>query len=409
MTMARVTRGLPLACLMLLLLRRAPGAGAQVSRGFKLQQPQDKVSVRAGGTLTLTCTTSGDAPAGPVKWLKGWGSGSETAYDQTGSFPRVTREVDGSDTDFTIHIRDVQPEDVGTYYCVKFRKSPSGYEVVQRGKGTDVSVYSTDAQVNQGFKLQQPQDKVSVAVGETLTLTCTTSRDYSGGPMKWLKGWGSGNETIYDQMGSFPRVTRAADLSDTDFTIHIRDVQPEDAGTYYCVKFSRYLGRIEVFRHGKGTEVSVYSEGAQVTQSFELQQPQDKVSVTAGETLTLTCTTSGNGPPGPVKWLKGWGSGNQTIYDQTGSFPRGMRAVNGSDTDFTIHIRGVCPEDAGTYYCVKFRRTVGSDEVLQHGKGTEVSVHGWNLLSSPGLWLGILLEKGLLGGFLLFLFKRGRA
>uniref|UniRef100_A0A8B9MFP4 Ig-like domain-containing protein n=1 Tax=Accipiter nisus TaxID=211598 RepID=A0A8B9MFP4_9AVES len=36
-----------------------------------------------------------------------------------------------------------------------------------------------------------------------------------------------------------------------------------------------------------------------------LQQPQDKVSVTAGETLTLTCTTSGTGPLGPVEWLKG--------------------------------------------------------------------------------------------------------
>ncbi|NXU29015.1 SHPS1 phosphatase, partial [Thalassarche chlororhynchos] len=31
---------------------------------------------------------------------------------------------------------------------------------------------------------------------------------------------------------------------------------------------------------------------------------------------------------------------------------------------------------------------------------------GVNLLSSPSLWLGILLEKGLLGGLLVFLFKR---
>ncbi|NXN56327.1 SHPS1 phosphatase, partial [Rynchops niger] len=107
---------------------------------------------------------------------------------------------------------------------------------------------------------------------------------------------------------------------------------------------------------------------------FELQQPQDKVSVTAGETLTLTCTTSGDGPPGPVKWLKGWGSGNQTIYDQTILLSRGTRAVNGSNTDFTIHIRDVQPEDAGTYYCVKFRKLLGGVEVFQHGKGTEVSI-----------------------------------
>ncbi|NXK16739.1 SHPS1 phosphatase, partial [Arenaria interpres] len=35
-----------------------------------------------------------------------------------------------------------------------------------------------------------------------------------------------------------------------------------------------------------------------------------------------------------------------------------------------------------------------------------LTVNSLNLLSSPGLWFGILLEKGLLGGLLVFLFKR---
>ncbi|XP_071615658.1 tyrosine-protein phosphatase non-receptor type substrate 1-like isoform X1 [Heliangelus exortis] len=114
--------------------------------------------------------------------------------------------------------------------------------------------------------------------------------------------------------------------------------------------------------------------GAQVSPSVQLQQPQDKVSVTAGETLNLTCTSSGSGPAGPLKWLKGWGMGNETVYDQNGVFPRVTRAEPGSNTDFSIYLRDVGPEDAGTYYCVKFRRRIGVDEVLEHGKGTEVSV-----------------------------------
>ncbi|XP_068272435.1 uncharacterized protein [Nyctibius grandis] len=118
-----------------------PLGGAQEFWGFELQQPQDKVWVTAGETLTLTCTVSGDGPNGPVKWLKGWGSGNETIYDQTGSFPRVTRAVSESGTDFTIHIRDVQPEDAGTYYCVKFRKMLEGVVVFQRGAGTEVSLH----------------------------------------------------------------------------------------------------------------------------------------------------------------------------------------------------------------------------------------------------------------------------
>ncbi|NWS44817.1 SHPS1 phosphatase, partial [Probosciger aterrimus] len=114
---------------------------------------------------------------------------------------------------------------------------------------------------------------------------------------------------------------------------------------------------------------------AQKGGSFQLHQPQDKVSVTAGETLTLTCTTSGDGPIGPVKWLKGWGSDNETIYNETGTFPRVTRAESGSNTDFTIHIRDVRPEDAGTYYCVKFDKSVHGVSVFQHGKGTEVSLN----------------------------------
>ncbi|KAM6248373.1 signal-regulatory protein gamma-like [Porphyrio hochstetteri] len=112
---------------------------------------------------------------------------------------------------------------------------------------------------------------------------------------------------------------------------------------------------------------------------FKLEQPQGRVVVTAGETISLTCTVSGNKTIiGPVKWLKGWGSGNETVYADKGSLPRVTRAVSGSNTDFSISISSAQPEDSGTYYCVKFCRSVRDDvdEVFQHGKGTEVSLHG---------------------------------
>ncbi|NXT85006.1 SHPS1 phosphatase, partial [Zapornia atra] len=121
----------------------------------------------------------------------------------------------------------------------------------------------------------------------------------------------------------------------------------------------------------------------EMVQGFKVEQPQGKVVVTAGETITLTCTVSGDRPViGPVKWLKGWGSGNETVYADTGSFPRVTRAVSGSNTDFSISISNAQPEDDGIYYCVKFRRTVTADvdEVFQRGKGTEVSLHGSTLV-----------------------------
>ncbi|XP_074461579.1 tyrosine-protein phosphatase non-receptor type substrate 1-like [Larus michahellis] len=172
----------PLTCLVLLSLPGWPGAGAQVSRDFKLQQPQDKVSVAAGETLTLTCTTSGNAPAGPVKWLKGWGSGNQTIYDQTNALTHGVRAVNGSDIDFTIRIRDVQPKDAGTYYCVKFRKSVSGDEVYQHGKGTEVSVRAKPTPP----VVSGPEDRAGP--GQSVAFTCTAGgffpEDIS---VKWLK------------------------------------------------------------------------------------------------------------------------------------------------------------------------------------------------------------------------------
>lgn len=97
-----------------------------------------------------------------------------------------------------------------------------------------------------------------------------------------------------------------------------------------------------------------------------------------GETLTLRCTTSGLAEPGPVKWLKGLGNGNKTIYDQREKdlSAHVTRAVVGSDTDFTIHIRNFQPSDVGTYYCVKFIKEKTGEEMSQHGSGTEVSMRG---------------------------------
>ncbi|KAF4795720.1 signal-regulatory protein beta-1-like protein [Turdus rufiventris] len=61
-----------------------------------------------------------------------------------------------------------------------------------------------------------------------------------------------------------------------------------------------------------------------------------------------------------------------------------MTAVSGSDTDFTIHIRNVTPEDMGTYYCVKFcKKDSGEDVLFQRGSGTEVSVQERTLV--PGM------------------------
>ncbi|RMB95764.1 hypothetical protein DUI87_27877 [Hirundo rustica rustica] len=296
-----------------------------------------------------------------------------------------------SKTDFTIHIRNVQPEDTGTYYCVKFVKSYTGVDEVfaawqwHRGvrAGTVmVTLQEDDVRSQLICEVQHPTLLVplqgryqlsrvlrgaNLPSSLLLLLLCILlEKGFLGGILFFL----------------FRRMRRKA------------------SEMFPCPAPSQFLDP-RVRSQGVATASSDIV-GAQLGQGFSLQQPQTKVSVAAGETLTLNCTTSGIASPGPVKWLKGWDRGFQTIYDQkTYRLSHVMRAVAGSNTDFTIHIRNVQPEDTGTYYCVKFVKSyTGVDEVFLHGNGTEVSMQGeWGSgteVSVQGEW-GSGTEVSVLG------------
>ncbi|XP_069908101.1 tyrosine-protein phosphatase non-receptor type substrate 1 isoform X6 [Oryctolagus cuniculus] len=113
-------------------------------------------------------------------------------------------------------------------------------------------------------------------------------------------------------------------------------------------------------------------EGLQVT------QPDRWVSVAEGEAATLRCTINTLLPVGPMKWFRGAGPDRKMIYNFKGD--QDPRVTNVSDTtkrnnmDFSIRIRDITPADAGTYYCVKFRKQGANDEEFKSGGGTQVSV-----------------------------------
>ncbi|GAB1286889.1 Tyrosine-protein phosphatase non-receptor type substrate 1 [Apodemus speciosus] len=114
-------------------------------------------------------------------------------------------------------------------------------------------------------------------------------------------------------------------------------------------------------------------------------QPKKSVSVAAGDAAILNCTVTSLLPVGPIRWFRGVGQSRHLIFSFTGEhFPR---VANVSDTtkrnnmDFSIRIGNVTPEDAGTYYCVKFQRgSLEPDTEIQSGGGTEISV-----LAKPSL------------------------
>nr|XP_034980096.1 signal-regulatory protein beta-1-like isoform X2 [Zootoca vivipara] len=107
---------------------------------------------------------------------------------------------------------------------------------------------------------------------------------------------------------------------------------------------------------------------------LEVLQPPGPLSVSAGENLILTCTVNRSGPPGGVKWHKGLDRRQTPIYSGRGQSPHRVTRVDPrSPRDFSILIRNIRPEDAGTYYCVKYRAGAHGIE-FKSGGGTEVSV-----------------------------------
>ncbi|XP_061486895.1 tyrosine-protein phosphatase non-receptor type substrate 1-like isoform X2 [Rhineura floridana] len=109
-------------------------------------------------------------------------------------------------------------------------------------------------------------------------------------------------------------------------------------------------------------------------QDLQVVQPPGPLSVSAGETLTLNCDLIGRSPPGGVRWHKGSDRKQPPIYSDLEAYSsRATRIYNVSQTDFSIRLSNIRPEDAGTYYCVKYR--AGSPETeYRSGAGTEVSV-----------------------------------
>ncbi|XP_062445377.1 tyrosine-protein phosphatase non-receptor type substrate 1-like [Rhea pennata] len=168
---------LPLTCLFLISLHGWPGADAQ----NELQQPQREVTVSVGQTLTLNCTVSEATVVGPVKWLKAEDKVNRTVYEDKGSFSRVTRVVNQSNTDYSIRISNVQIEDAGTYYCVKFQKGEQD-KVYMSGQGTNVLVHASPA----SMAMSGPEHRV--APGSSVRFTCTAAGFFPKDiTVKWLK------------------------------------------------------------------------------------------------------------------------------------------------------------------------------------------------------------------------------
>ncbi|KAJ8794332.1 hypothetical protein J1605_003289 [Eschrichtius robustus] len=120
----------------------------------------------------------------------------------------------------------------------------------------------------------QPEKLVLVTLRDSATLRCIMTSLFSVGPVKWFRGKGPGQELTYNHKeGHFPQVTNISDTTwrnNRDFSIHINNITPADAGMYYCVKFQRGSPDDVEFKSGQGDLhlLPVWSTSPESSHSF---------------------------------------------------------------------------------------------------------------------------------------------
>ncbi|XP_043938303.1 signal-regulatory protein beta-2-like [Protopterus annectens] len=216
---------------------------------------------------------------------------------------------------------------------------------------------------------------VTVTEGNNTIMNCTLSEE-SLGPVRWYKGGNQQQQLLYSQSESEkpdPRVSRTVKegpTRNTDQSITFILIRLDDAGMYYCVKFNS--DKVTVATNGSGTHLYVNS-----TSGLTIYQTPF-VTVKEGNTAIMNCTLSEESL-GPVRWYKGGNQQQQLLYSQSESEkpdPRVSKTVMEGPTyitDQSIAFTFIRLEDAGVYYCVKFK----SDKVTvaANGSGTHLYVN----------------------------------
>ncbi|XP_058876096.1 signal-regulatory protein beta-1-like isoform X2 [Acipenser ruthenus] len=378
------------------------------SRGVSLTiitQDPGSVTGTEEGEVTVPCSVTG-GPAGQVRWYRDTGSGRQYLYSAAPppnerNDPRVSVVHQNHATDLSIRIVNLILSDSGMYYCEKY----GGIDVtlIARGSGSRLSVQAIPALI-----ITQDPDSVTGTEEGEVTVPCTVTGGPAG-PVRWYRDTGSGRQYLYSTSPPLPnerndpRVSQVHQYHPTDLSIRIVRLTLRDSGRYHCDKYKVFDGSL--IASGSGSRLSV-----RALPPLIITQDPDSVTGTEEGEVTVRCTLSTVGPPGPVRWYRDTGSGRQYLYSPSPpppnerNDPRVSQVHQHHATDFSIRIVNLTLSDSGMYYCEKYGGFV--ETLIARGSGTRLSVRGEAPCSSNLFLVSVflLVKLALLAAINAFLF-----
>ncbi|PIO25234.1 hypothetical protein AB205_0085600 [Aquarana catesbeiana] len=169
--------------------------------------------------------------------------------------------------------------------------------------------------------LTQTPNEISATLGETVSLSCTSSSSVHTNYLHWYQQKSGQRPTLIirstNTLQSGVPARFSGSGSGTDYTLKISDIKDEDEADYYCHQGS----------------------WAQIT----LTQTPNEITTTPGQTVTISCRSSSYVSTDNLHWYQ----------QKSGQCPTLIIRFSGSgsETDYTLKISDIKDEDEADYYC----------------------------------------------------------